>query len=460
MLLLCTFFGAFSFAGAQNAGGPGNFTNQIECASSFHLYSNVRLYQLNPDGSATESYASIPDELTDEQLQATRDAIANGEYGCPQTTTTTGETVFVLPSDGLRSDSSLGSISELTKECASTYSQCNSQRAGWYPNATGCAEDPLITGSSDICFYYREDGGGENTDDMCGLYDEQAETYQECFPSADLCEASMQLASEQNSGSVLSGCPVNESQVGVCQNAPSYCFVRRQLQGVDGNAGDGIVCSTAGFRQNVSDASDYDEEDRARALSQCNAIRQSYLVNNQNPPACQPDYSFVSGITLNGNYKMCFDATGLTRLTQTEINQIIADEAQAERDRILAIQQAAFDATRFGGSEGGIVPECGENGTGSTCGWIELVALANNIINFIVWAAGIVVVIAIFMAGFRLVTARGNPSELTKAKSALAKAIGGFCVVLLAWLLVSTVMSSFLRPDLVNDPVSNLLENQ
>lgn len=162
--------------------------------------------------------------------------------------------------------------------------------------------------------------------------------------------------------------------------------------------------------------------------------------------------------------KWCMNDEGLVGRTEAQIEleaEELANAAEAERlERIRAEQERIFNETKFGGSEGGLVPECGTDGTGKTCGWLEFVQLINNVVTFIIWAAAIAVVLAIFIAGFKLVTARGNSAELAQAKSAIFKAIGGFCVVLLAWLLVSTFMGTFLRQDFIDDDVSNLLENQ
>ena len=81
-------------------------------------------------------------------------------------------------------------------------------------------------------------------------------------------------------------------------------------------------------------------------------------------------------------------------------------------------------------------------------------------IEFAIWLAALIMVAMFMLAGFKLITAQGDVGKRTEAQSGMRKAVVGFVVVLFAWLMVNTVMTSLLRSDLVGDDVVNLLEQQ
>ena len=445
------------FVFGQNAGGTPYFSDPVECASSFHLYDNVNLYQI-VDGVVTGSFGTIPDDPTDEQLTATRDAITNGEYGCQQETVIIAgisETVYVLDTTGLAEDSNLGDLTDQNKVCAANQTACDAQRAGWYPNASGCSTDSV---SGDICFYHLLEGTATSTvGQTCGSYDDVTSRRTECFASLALCNAGEQLSADQSGETLVSSCPASGTS-GTCDSAPTYCYTVQTFE-----IGQGLECGapysadSSGNPLGGQTSTGY-----ANSLISCQRERNHYVGT---VPNCFP--SMVSAQRGEFQFQQCFDAEGLRKKSDQEIadeEAVLLAELEADRlaelERIRLLQQAAYDGTTFGGVEGGLVPECGEDGKGKTCGWIEFVQLVNNIINFIIWAAAVIMVIVLLLAGFKLVTSQGKPDALASAKTAMGRAVLGFCVVLFAWLLVSTFLQSFLRSDFLADDVVNLLEDQ
>lgn len=84
---------------------------------------------------------------------------------------------------------------------------------------------------------------------------------------------------------------------------------------------------------------------------------------------------------------------------------------------------------------GGLVP-C----SGPDCNTNDVVGFANNLISYLIQALGIIAVIVMVYAGFRLVMSQGNESEWGKAKELFANVIIGIILILAAWLIVDTLL--------------------
>lgn len=97
-------------------------------------------------------------------------------------------------------------------------------------------------------------------------------------------------------------------------------------------------------------------------------------------------------------------------------------------------------------AQGGIVT-C--DGTSRTidCGTCELIAMGNNVINFIIRFMLVFIAIIFAYAGYRLVMSRGSTSEYEAAKRMLTNIIIGLIILLIAWLAVDTIMKLLLRND-------------
>jgi len=93
----------------------------------------------------------------------------------------------------------------------------------------------------------------------------------------------------------------------------------------------------------------------------------------------------------------------------------------------------------------GLVPCGGANEAAcQTCHVVQLVDLVNA------WLIGILSLVASVMfmiAGFRLVTANGNPSVMTDAKNMIVNVAIGFMIVLSAWIIIDTGMKALLQEE-------------
>lgn len=89
--------------------------------------------------------------------------------------------------------------------------------------------------------------------------------------------------------------------------------------------------------------------------------------------------------------------------------------------------------------ESGLVP-CG-NSVDNPCTIAHLFRGFIVLTNYLISLAGIVAVISIVYAGFRMVTSQGNETERGAAKKRLANAIIGMVLVFAAFLLVNALFS-------------------
>jgi len=76
------------------------------------------------------------------------------------------------------------------------------------------------------------------------------------------------------------------------------------------------------------------------------------------------------------------------------------------------------------------------------CNYVTLLATIGNLINFLIYAAGVVAVIMFVWAGSKMVLSGGNTSAKEEAKKILRNTIIGFIFVLAAWLIVEVILST------------------
>lgn len=80
------------------------------------------------------------------------------------------------------------------------------------------------------------------------------------------------------------------------------------------------------------------------------------------------------------------------------------------------------------------------NPLNAPCTLCHVAILVQNIINFLMGLTGILTVLAIVAGGATYVLAVGNPGIISKAKSAIQWALGGFVITLTAWLIVNVII--------------------
>lgn len=89
-------------------------------------------------------------------------------------------------------------------------------------------------------------------------------------------------------------------------------------------------------------------------------------------------------------------------------------------------------------AEAQLVP-CGTKST-PPCTWADLVKLANNIVNFLVFISSMLGVIAFCYAGFLYITAAGDGGKIEQAHHIFKMVVIGIFFVLGGWLLIATIL--------------------
>ena len=77
------------------------------------------------------------------------------------------------------------------------------------------------------------------------------------------------------------------------------------------------------------------------------------------------------------------------------------------------------------------------------CGYEDLLNTFQSILNFIIYAAGVVAVIMFVWAGFIYITAGGSPGKLSEAHDIFKNTLIGFVFVLASWLIISSILAIF-----------------
>ena len=95
----------------------------------------------------------------------------------------------------------------------------------------------------------------------------------------------------------------------------------------------------------------------------------------------------------------------------------------------------------------GLIP-CGGPGE-EECQACHLVALGQNILNFLIIIAIALAVVLVAIAGFRMVIAGSNAGQITSARNQLTETIIGLMVLLASWLIVDTLLTYFFAEDRV-----------
>lgn len=92
---------------------------------------------------------------------------------------------------------------------------------------------------------------------------------------------------------------------------------------------------------------------------------------------------------------------------------------------------------------------CGVGEDAKPCKICDIWVLANRVVNFILFLAAPILTIVLIASGFIYLTSGGNPKKTEQAKSLLTSAIFGIIISLAAWLIVSTILKTLVKEELV-----------
>jgi hypothetical protein len=99
---------------------------------------------------------------------------------------------------------------------------------------------------------------------------------------------------------------------------------------------------------------------------------------------------------------------------------------------------ACFTLMPFAASAAGLVP-C----NGPDCEACDLVKLGQNVINFLIEISAAVGALMFAIGGFMMVTSGGDSGKVKTATGIMTNVVIGFIILLAAWLIVDTVMKTF-----------------
>ena len=101
----------------------------------------------------------------------------------------------------------------------------------------------------------------------------------------------------------------------------------------------------------------------------------------------------------------------------------------------------------------------GSKQTGDACTDTGVTNIASLVVKTLSYITGIAAVIVVLLAGFKYITAAGDPGKITSAKNTLVYAIVGLVIAALAQVIVRTVFttanSNALIPSAVGSCTSN-----
>jgi hypothetical protein len=99
----------------------------------------------------------------------------------------------------------------------------------------------------------------------------------------------------------------------------------------------------------------------------------------------------------------------------------------------------------YAATASGLIPCGNAPGAGEACTFDDIIKLAQNVINFLIFKIASPIAAVMFAyAGFLWVTNAGNESKITQAKGIFWAVFIGFVVALAAWLTINMIVNFFL----------------
>lgn len=86
-----------------------------------------------------------------------------------------------------------------------------------------------------------------------------------------------------------------------------------------------------------------------------------------------------------------------------------------------------------------IVPTCPVSG----CGFVELMMLIHNLVQFTINIAIIAIGASVLYGGVLMITSAGDPGRWDKAREAVTAAVVGAVIIFSAWIVVNTIITFF-----------------
>lgn len=109
------------------------------------------------------------------------------------------------------------------------------------------------------------------------------------------------------------------------------------------------------------------------------------------------------------------------------------------------------------GAQGGIIPDCASQSPDPNpdCGFLDLIVLMNNVIDFLTTLALPISAIVFAWSGFELMTT-GVVDQKNQAKERIKKVFIGLLIVLSAWIVTNTLAKALIKNSIgINTFIGN-----
>lgn len=100
-------------------------------------------------------------------------------------------------------------------------------------------------------------------------------------------------------------------------------------------------------------------------------------------------------------------------------------------------------------AQGGIIPDCERDNTDPSpeCGFLDLIKMMNNVIDFIITLALPISAVIFAWSGFEIMTT-GIADKKSQARSRIMKVFVGLVIVLSAWIVTEFLAKALIKSDL------------
>lgn len=87
----------------------------------------------------------------------------------------------------------------------------------------------------------------------------------------------------------------------------------------------------------------------------------------------------------------------------------------------------------------------------NACGPCSLILMMQLIIEFLVKISGVIATLAVIVGGFVYILAGGVPAIISKAKSMIKYSLVGFIIILIAWVVIDSILTTMGYIDPMGD---------
>jgi hypothetical protein len=89
--------------------------------------------------------------------------------------------------------------------------------------------------------------------------------------------------------------------------------------------------------------------------------------------------------------------------------------------------------------------------SGPDCTACSVMQLGQNILTWFIRVMALVIAVVFAVGGFKMVMAGGDTGKVSEARGMMTNAVIGFVILLAAWLIVDTVMKTFINPNVMGE---------